>query len=304
MFDLVTVGHFAIDFIISPKISTPMPTLGGAPTYVSLTARKLGAQVSVISKVGEDFSDENLALLKANTVDLSALKKIEGASTTKFVLRYENSKRKLQLTSQAPSIFPRDIPSSLRARVIHVSPIANEISRGVIERLRKQTNTLSLDPQGFVRRFDRRGIMRLGRWHDLSVLKQIDLYKSSSNEIRAITRLANLHSAMKKIHEYGARIVIVTRSMKGSTLFFEDTFYDIPPCKPNIVKDPTGAGDAYTGAFLAEFTKEKESVWCACVGSAASSFVVERVGPTLIGEKEDIYKRALDISGKVTIQKR
>ncbi len=304
MFDLVTVGHFAIDLIISPKISTPTPTLGGAPTYVSLTARKLEAQVSVISKVGEDFSDENLALLKANTIDLSGLKKISGASTTKFVLRYENSKRKLQLISQAPSIFAKDIPSSLRARVIHVSPIANEISREAIRRLRKQTNTLSLDPQGFVRRFDRRGNMSLGRWHDLSVLKQIDLYKSSSNEIRAIARLANSHSAMKKIHEYGAKIVIVTRSTKGSTLLFEDTFYDIPPCKPKIVKDPTGAGDAYTGAFLTEYTKQKDPVWCACVGSAASSFVVECVGPTMLGEKEDIYKRALDISGKVTIQKR
>jgi hypothetical protein len=70
MFDLVTVGHFAIDLITSPKITKPKQTLGGSPTYVSLAARKLDTKVSVISKVGEDFSDRYIAWLKANGVDL------------------------------------------------------------------------------------------------------------------------------------------------------------------------------------------------------------------------------------------
>jgi len=60
MFDLVTVGHFAIDLILSPKIANPRLTLGGSPTYVSLAARKLGARGSVISKVGKDFQTNTL----------------------------------------------------------------------------------------------------------------------------------------------------------------------------------------------------------------------------------------------------
>lgn len=304
MFDLITVGHFAIDLILSPKIPIPKPSLGGAPTYVSLAARKLDAQVSVISKVGEDFPDEYLALLNANAVDLSGLKKVKGASTTKFVLKYENWKRKLQLKSRAPPIFLQDIPSFLKAKAIHIAPIANEISREVTQRLRTQTNTLSLDPQGYVRRFDRRGNMHLERWSDPVVLRQIDLYKSSLNEIEAVTGLANLHSAMKKIHEYGAKIVMVTRGMKGSTLLFEDRLYDLPAYKPKVVKDPTGAGDTFIGAFLAEYIKGKEPVWCACVGSAASSFVIEDVGPAMFEEKEETYERAADIHETIVVQKK
>jgi len=299
MFDLVTVGHFAIDLISSPKITTPKPTLGGPPTYVSVAAKKLDAKVSVISKVGEDFSSRNIAWLNANGVDLSELKRIKGVSTTKFILKYTNRRRQLQLKSRAPPILPEDIPNSLRAKVVHIAPVANEISRNLVDKMRILTDVLSLDPQGFVREFDIDGNMRLKRWHDQQVLEQIDLYKSSLSEIRMVTGLADLQLAMEKIHDYGARMVIVTRGMKGSKLLFEGKLYDIPACKPKIVRDPTGAGDSFIGAFLAEYVKGKDPVSCACIGSASASFVIEGVGPDAFGEKEEICARASKIYEKV-----
>jgi sugar/nucleoside kinase (ribokinase family) len=299
MFDLVTVSHFAIDLISSPKIATPKPTLGGPPTYVSIAARKLDAKVSVISKVGEDFSSRHIAWLNANGVDLSGLKRAKGTLTTKFILKYTNWKRQLQLKSRAPSILPEDVPAYLRAKIIHIAPIANEISRNLVGKLRKLTSILSLDPQGFVREFDADGSMRPKRWDDRQVLEQIDLYKSSSREIRMVTGLDDLRLAMEKIHDYGAKIVIVTRGMKGSKLLFDGKLYDIPACKPKTIRDPTGAGDAFIGAFLAEYARRKDPVWCAYTGSASASFVVEGVGPEVFGEKEEIYARASKIYGKM-----
>jgi len=298
MFDLVTAGHLAIDRIFSPKTSTSEPALGGPPTYVSLAARKLDANVSVISKVGEDFPREYVMLLKSNGVDLSGLKRVRDASTTRFLLKYGRRGRQLQLESQAPPISLEDVSGSLRAKAVHVAPIANELSQSVIDKLRGQTDTLSLDPQGFVRRFDEQGNVKLGRWEETGILHQIDVYKSSFSEIKAVTGLTDLQLAVQKIHSYGPRIVMVTRGMKGSTLFSDGEFYEIPACKPRVVKDLTGAGDAFIGAFLAEHVQGKDPLWCACVGSAASSFVVEGVGPTVFGEKKETYKRATEIYEK------
>ncbi len=292
MFDLVTLGHFAIDLIGSQLITTPKPTLGGPPTYVSLAARRLDARVSVISKVGDDFSYRHVTWLRAKGVDLSGLKRIEGASTTRFAITYTNSKRKLRMTSRAPPICTEDVPDSLRARAIHVAPIANEVSQNVIDKLRSLTDILSLDPQGFVREFDAQGNSRLTKWSNLHVLKQIDLYKSSINEIRMVTGLSNLRLAMEKIHDYGAEVVIVTEGMKGSKLLFEGNLHDVPACKARIVRDSTGAGDAFIGAFLAEYVQGKKAEWCARVGSAAASFVVEGLGPEVFGGKKEIYARA------------
>lgn len=292
MFDLVTVGHFAIDLIASSTAVVSSQSLGGPPTYVSLAARKLGARVSVISKVGEDFPNEYLTSLNANEVDLSGLKRVKGASTTKFILKYRGDERHLQLHSRAPPISVRDLPKSLRTRIIHVTPIANELSLAVVDDLRARTGTLSLDPQGFLRRVDQNGNVCLKRWRGKQVLELVDVYKSSIGEIRMVTGLTNLKLAMKKIQDYGVSIVVVTKGMEGSTLLHEGVFYDIPVCKPRIVRDLTGAGDAYIGAFLAEFVNRKTLYWCSCVGSAAASFVVEGVGSAVFGEKKEIYKRA------------
>jgi sugar/nucleoside kinase (ribokinase family) len=298
MFDLVTVGHFAIDLIASPKIASPQPTLGGPPTYTSIAAAKLGAKVSVISKVGEDFQNKYLKWLKANGVDLSGLKQVKGAVTTRFILTYRNGQRKLQLRSRAPAISTQDIPDSLRTKALHIAPIANEIQNAAIAKLRERTEILSLDPQGFVRTFDKRGNTCLRPWKANQALTQIDIYKSSSREIRMVTQVKELPQAMRRIQDYGAKIVMVTKGIKGTILLVDDGFYHIPACKPRVFRDPTGAGDAFIGAFLAEYSQGKEPLWCACVGSAASSFVVEGIGPTVFGEKEETYTRARKIYEK------
>jgi sugar/nucleoside kinase (ribokinase family) len=292
MFDLVTVGHFSIDLIISPKIASPKPTLGGSPTYTSLSAKRLGAKVSVVSKVGEDFRDEYITWLSTNGVDLSGLKRVNGVSTTSFILKYMKGNRRLQLRSRAPPIDLEDIPNSMRAKAVHVAPIAGEVSPEVIDKLRSLADILSLDPQGFVRRFDESGNVSLKRWKDSRVLGQIDVYKSSMDEIRMVTELTDLRSAMKKIYDYGAKAVMVTKGLRGSSLFFEGSFYDVPACKPRVVQDATGAGDAFIGAFLAEYVQGKDAFWCACVGSAVASYVTEGIGPAVFGHREEIYERA------------
>jgi len=297
-FDLITVGHFAIDTIISPKITQPKATLGGPPAYVSVAAAKLDAKVSVISKVGGDFTDDYLTWLQSNRVDLSGLKHISDAATTRFIIEYKDWERQLRLEARAPPISPMDIPDSLQAKIIHAAPIAGEISGEVVARLRKHAKVLSLDPQGLVRVFKRRGDVSLKRWQDPEVLGQVDVFKAAAQEVQAVTGANNLKTAMKLISDYAAKIVIVTRGMDGSSLFFENQFYDIPTCKSNIVIDPTGAGDAYIGAFLAEYARHKDVLWCACAGSAAASFVVEGVGPERFGERHEVYERAQRIYEK------
>jgi len=296
MFDLVTVGHLAIDRIFSPKIVAPRPTLGGPPTYVSLSARRLGAEVSVVSKVGGDFPDEYVTWLCASGVDVSGLERVEGALTTRFILRYEDDwGRKLQAVSRAPSIGPEDIPPNLQAKAGHVAPIVGEVPPETVGKLRKMVGVLSLDPQGFVRQIGKEGNVGLRRWANVQVLRQIDVYKSSVDEIRMVTGLKNLRSAMRKVSDYGVPIVMVTKGVEGSTLLQEGRFYDVPACKPRVILDPTGAGDAFIGAFLAEYVQGKDPIWCACVGSAAASFLLEGVGPAVFGSKEEVYARASGI---------
>jgi sugar/nucleoside kinase (ribokinase family) len=293
-FDIVSVGHLCIDSISLPNRLLPYIILGGSAAYVSLAAKRLGANVSIISKVGGDFPEAYLWWLNQEGVNLAEVAKLKQEKTTRFELKYNSdlSNRVLRLTSKAPPITVEDLRKTIKAKVVHLAPISNEISYEVAEKLAKSAEVLSLDPQGLVRVFDENGFVANEPLKDRRILELIDVYKSSQDEIEAATSVANLKEAIKAVHDFGVETVIVTLGARGAVLSVEGTAYEIPAYTPNKLVDPTGAGDAFIGGFLAEYVRGREILWCGCVGSAAASTVVEGVGPTFLGDRDEIYRRA------------
>lgn len=300
MLDIVSVGHFSLDSILLPNRKSPAVVLGGSAAYVSIAASRLEARVGIVSKVGGDFPEAYRWWLGQEGISLSGLTRVEDAKTTRFELVYNSdlSDRILFLREMGPSLTIDDLPSPLHASAIHVSPIVGGISYDIIERLKQCAGVLSLDPQGFVRGYGENGEARYATLADKRILGLVDIYKSSLDEIRAVTDLPDLDSAIKGLHDCGVRIVIVTLGSKGAVISTEGARYDIPAIKPAKVVDPTGAGDAFVGGFLAEYVNGENIVRCACVGTAAASFVVEGIGPTCFGDKTQVYQRARELYEK------
>jgi sugar/nucleoside kinase (ribokinase family) len=298
--DVAVVGHFAIDSIRLPSRSAPFVVLGGSVTYVSFVTKRLDATVSIISKVGGDFPEAYMWWLGEEGIDLSGVTKLANEQTTRFELGYSKdlSNRTLQLKSKASAINVSDLPKSLQAKAVHVAPIAGEISYKVVEHLKDCAEVLSLDPQGLLRSFDKTGNVTSRAQVDKRLFTLINIYKSSLDEISALTGHSDLKSAIKAVHDFGVETVLVTLGAKGAVLSVEETLYNIPACTSRVFVDPTGAGDAFIGGFLTEYIRQKDSLWCACVGSAAASLVVEGIGPTFFGEKEEIYQRARSVYEK------
>lgn len=294
VFDIVSVGHFTVDSISLPGKPESFIVLGGSVAYVALTAKCFDMSVSVISKVGNDFPDVYFRLLEQEGIDLSGVVKAEDAQTTSFKLLYSDncSRRELWLKSRAPSIDLGDFPESLEAKIIHIAPVAGEVTCKTAERLRSCAQWLSLDPQGLVRNFGEKGRMTLCPLSDKTILELIDIYKSSADEIKAVTSLPNLDLAVKSIHDYGVKIVIVTFGAEGALLSTEESVRIISAYKAETFVDPTGAGDVFVGGFLAEYIRGRELLWCMCVGSAAASLAVETIGPAPLGDKSEIHRRA------------
>ena len=294
VFDITPVGHFSIDSISLPDRRMPFVVLGGSVTYVAFVARRLDTSVSIVSKIGADFPEAYLWWLGQEGIDLSGVIRAENAQTTRFELFYNNdlSNRNLKLKSKAPPVVVDDLSNSLHAKAVHLAPIAGEISYEVAERLKSYAQVLSFDPQGLLRNFDDDGNVTYSSLHDKRLLDLVNIYKSSLDEIEIVTGLSDLNSAIKAIHDYGAETVIVTLGAEGAVLSVEKALYKIPSYKLGKLVDPTGAGDVFIGGFLAEYVCGKDSLWCACVGSAAASLVAEGLGPTFLGEKQEIYQRA------------
>ncbi len=297
MYDLVTVGHFALDWIVREGLESRW-TLGGPPTYVSLSAKALGAEVAVISKVGADFPDEYVSWLSRNGVDLRGVKRSSGL-TTRFKIEYGDTSRKLQLVARCKPIGLGDLPSELKAKAVHIAPIADEISLEAALGLRRCGELISLDPQGFLRSFDRAGHVRPRRWLDKAFFKEVDVLKASSKELLLTTQTKDLRKGLSKARRLGPRICMATMGGRGALLASEDAFYKVPAYSPLQVVDPTGSGDAFAGAFLAEYVRTRDLLWSAALASAAASYVVEGVGPSCFGTRGEAEERAVEIMEKI-----
>ncbi len=298
--DVAVVGHFSIDYISLPCRCAPYRILGGAVAFVSLVTRRLGGSVSVLSRVGSDFPQPWLDGLQRDGVDVSAVAQASDECTTSFELYYDDSleNRTLHLRNKGAPIAASDIPKNLCAEVIHIAPIADEISFDVIKQLKPLCRVLSIDPQGMTRRFGVDGKVSDSVCMDSRVLGLVDVYKSSLGEILLLTGKQDAAEAIDAVHRLGPKIVLVTSGSQGALLSIEGKTRQIPTCKSTRVVDPTGAGDVFMGAFLTEYTRQKDPYWCACVGSAAASLVVEDVGTRFFGTKEEILRRAESIYKK------
>ncbi|MCL1977040.1 MAG: PfkB family carbohydrate kinase [Candidatus Bathyarchaeota archaeon] len=288
------VGSFSLDSIVVPGRDKPFHNLGGATTYTSFAVKILGESVSVVSRVGGDFPEAYLWWLHEEGIDVLAVKRYLQETTAHFELCYSRdfSERALKLTCKGYPISLGDIPGDLCAKAIHVAPIVDELSYGTMEHLKSCCDFLSFDPQGFLRSFDENGSVTPNLQVDKRVLSLVDVCKVSQDELFVLTGQSELKAAVRAVHDAGVETVIVTMGAKGSLLSIEGTPYTIPACKPNVLVDPTGAGDVFIGAFLTEYLKGKESLWCASIGSAAASMVIEGIGSTYFGEKQEILKRA------------
>ncbi len=298
--DVAVVGHFSVDSITLPSRPHAFMMLGGSVTYVSLVTKKLDGKASVLSKVGGDFPEAYLWWLREEGIDLTNVVKREAEQSTRFELEYNSdlSERKLRLKSKASPITVDDLQNFGHSKALHVAPIAGEVNYDVVEYLKKHTGVLSFDPQGLLRAFDDTGNVYCCAPTDRRLLSLVNMYKSSMDEATSLTGETDLKPALRAIHDFGVENVIITMGAKGSVLSVAGSIYNIPACSGNAVVDPTGAGDVFIGAFLTEYTRAKETFWCACVGSAAASMVVESLGATGVGEKEEIYRRAQAIYEK------
>lgn len=290
MADFAVIGHIAIDRVIT--FSSCKKQLGGTPTYISIVARRLGLEARAVTKVGGDMPSSFLRELQELGIDLRG-RVVEGAATTRFTLDYRRSERQLYIESVCDMIWPEDVRDLPEAALI--APIVGEVPLQTASVI--QASLIALDPQGFVREVHRDGSIRPVRWFDEDLLKRVDIYKSSEDELRLVTGEADPWRGLRLILNMGVEIAIATRGTKGGLLLTQGGRYRMPIHEAVEVVDPTGAGDVFLGGLVCEYLRGEEGPWCAAVGAAAASFIVETDGARLDASARELRGRAEEIYG-------
>ncbi len=275
---LLVVGTVAFDAIETPFGKTDK-ILGGAATYIGLSASYFLNKSNLVSVVGEDFPDEHINLLQGKGVDTAGLQIKEGEKTFFWSGKYHidmNSRDTLDTQLNVLGTFNPIVPDNYKdAQFLMLGNLMPSIQQQVLDQLPNRPKLIVLDTMNF---------WMDNFWDDLMVaLKNVDVLTINDEEARQLADEYSLVKAAKKILKMGPKFLIIKKGEHGALLFNENEVFFAPALPLEDVFDPTGAGDTFAGGFIGylastndiSFENMKRAV---IYGSAMASFCVEKFG--------------------------
>ncbi|HSG84384.1 MAG TPA: PfkB family carbohydrate kinase [Nitrosopumilus sp.] len=275
---LAVLSHCAIDTITLD--GNNYGQIGGASCYCGITARQFKFDVDLFSKFGPDFPKQYLTEHNINFQNCESTK-----NTTKFAISITGSDRTLKLENECE---PIEYSSSDTDGHI-VSPIYHEISDESFKKIKKDSNFLFVDPQGFLRRKDSENNIFLEKTNlDLSDVNAIKVNPEEAEQLVDGT----FDEMMVALQKKGIEYVIFTNKTDVSMLV-KDKIYSIT--LPNRqIHDTTGVGDIFCASFTCAMLKEKDYLWALCFAGGAAQAALEskNIGLQKIPKKGTIENNA------------
>ena len=275
---LLIVGTVAFDAIETPFGKTDK-ILGGAATYIGLSASFFNLQSAIVSVVGDDFPQEHLDLLTSRNIDISGIEIVKGGKTFFWSGLYHNdlnSRDTLVTELNVLADFQPKVPQNFKdADVVMLGNLHPLVQSSVLDQMEITPKLVVLDTMNF--------------WMDcalpdlLDVIKRVDVITINDEEARQLSGEYSLVKAAAKIHTLGPKYVVIKKGEHGALLFHNNEVFFAPALPLEEVYDPTGAGDTFAGGFSGyiaqseniSFENMKNGI---IYGSNLASFCVEKFG--------------------------
>ena len=239
---LVVVGSIAFDAIKTP-FGERERALGGAAVHFSLAASYF-TDVRVVGPVGDDFGEDEYAVLHRHGVVTEDIEHVPGGKTFFYACEYEwNLNIRHSLDTQLgvfENFKPKLSDASKQAETLFLANIQPDLQREVREQC--GAKLAGLDSMNFWIESARESLER--------TIATVDIVLMNDDEVRMLTEQPTLLKAARQIMAMGPSVVVVKQGEYGAALFTKDGFFSIPAFPLETVIDPTGAGDSFAGGLL------------------------------------------------------
>jgi len=201
--------------------------------------------------------------------------------TTAFRNIYSEDKRVQFVEAVAGPITEQDVPEAWRrAPMVLLGPLVGEVSYGLARHFPGSTVVASM--QGWLRSWDTGGRVTARSWEGAEVLPHVDaavVSRADAAEGGLIERWAEL-----------APVLIVTMGLRGARVHFEGRWHDVAAFKASV-RDPTGAGDVLSAAYLVMYQRSGDVLEAARFASCAAALSVEGAGTSGIPTMAEVETR-------------
>lgn len=271
---------------------------GGSAANTLAGVASLGGRAAYIGKVRDDqlgavFRHD----IRAAGVAFDSAPALDGASTARcLVLVTPDAQRTMQTYLGAcVELGPDDVMPDLvaSAQVTYLEgylwdkAAAKDAFRKAMRVARDSGRKVSLtlsDP--FCVERHRAEFLELAERH-------VDILFANEAEIIALYQAKDFAAAMAQVRAHRRRVVVLTRSAKGSIVVAGEAVHEVPAESIERVVDTTGAGDLYAAGYLYGWTHGRDPASCARIGSIAAAEIISHYGARPEVPLKDLVRQKL-----------
>jgi 2-dehydro-3-deoxygluconokinase len=265
--ELIGLGECMVEFFAQEPLAqarTFTRAFGGDVLNALVAASRLGLATGFISRVGNDpFGPGLLAAWQAEGIDTTQAPLVEGENGVYFISVGEGGEREFtyrRLGSAASHLCPEDLEPEYLAEARGLllsgitqalSPSAQAATLRAAELARASGLLVAFDPNYRPRLWAGRGGLEAARRALAELLPLVDVLLPSFPADLALWGLEHLDppAALRALLQRVPRVGLKAGA-EGAWLGWEGRSLHVPPAFPRQVRDTTGAGDAWNGAFL------------------------------------------------------
>lgn len=244
--NLTCIGHITLDKVITPRFEAYMP--GGTAFYFAKALKNIDLEgFKLITSVGKSEMHE-VEALREEGIDVTA---IPSRHSVFFENKYgENMNERTQRVRAKADPFTVDGLKDAESKIFHLGTLlADDFSLDVIKYLSGK-GVVSVDVQGYLRKVEGEQVVAVDYDEKLEALPYIGILKANEMEMETLTGTSDPREAAKMLAGWGVKEVVLTLGDKGSLIYADGKFHEIPAYPAKELVDATGCGDTYMAGYL------------------------------------------------------
>lgn len=251
---------------------------GGKGANQAVAAAKLGSEVMMLTKVGDDlFGQNTINNFNKMGIDTQYVKIIKNMSSgVAPIFVDKNSQNRILIIKGANNyLLPQDIidakDSLTQCNLIILQlEVPIQTVYAAIDFAVQHKIEIILNPAPAIKNLD------------ISYACKCDFFIPNETELEILTNMPvnskdAIYKAGKVLLDKGLKNLIITLGSQGSIWMTKNEIHQIDPIKVNAI-DTSGAGDAFIGCFASEYIKNRNITKALNKASAYSAASVTRKG--------------------------
>jgi sugar/nucleoside kinase (ribokinase family) len=274
MYDICTIGHITLDKVVTAQSVKYMP--GGTSFYFSKALRQFDINYMLVTALAEKENHIVVGLREENIEVFS--------QNSPYTVYFENiysanqDHREQNVLHKAAPFTVAQMPA-IEARIFHLGPLlSDDISVDLVKMLAEK-GTVSLDIQGYLRYVKNKKVLYKD-WEDKKeALAHVSILKANEFEMEVVTGTSDVREGAQYLADLGVKEVIITLGSKGSLIYTDNQFFQIPAYRPTAVVDATGCGDTYMAGYLSKKVRGAGVQEAGEFGAAMATLKIQSSGP-------------------------